>query len=80
MSFVSFGTHNFGDKTLQLPLQLFELMMNKYLSSEGFISAGVGLTMHGSSLENRHFVQSRAKDSLKLNNTINTCLVRWNIF
>ena len=47
MSFVSFGTHNFGDKTLQLPLQLFELMMNKYLSSKGFISAGVGLTMHG---------------------------------
>ena len=31
----------------------------------------VDLTMHGSSFKNRHFVWSRAKDLLKLNNTIN---------
>ena len=36
----------------------------------------VGLTMHGSSFKNRHFV---AKDSLKLNNTINTSLIKLNI-
>ena len=41
--------------------------------------------MHGSSFEDKHFVQSetlatRARDSLKLNNTINTCLIRLNIF
>ena len=35
----------------------------------------VGLNLHGSSFRNRHLV---AKDSLKLNNTINTCLLRLN--
>ena len=28
MSFVSFGTHIFGDKTLQLPVHLPKLIMN----------------------------------------------------
>ena len=28
MFFVSFGTHIFGDKTLQLPVDLFKLIMN----------------------------------------------------
>ena len=27
--------------------------------------------MHGSLTKNRHFVRSRAKDALKINNTIN---------
>ena len=72
MSFVSFGTHIFGNKTLQLPMHLFKLIMNgKYLSSTVSYQIRVGLTRHGSSFKNRHFVQSCAKDSLKLNNTIN---------
>ena len=29
MSFVSFGTHTFGDKTLQLSLHLSKLIMNE---------------------------------------------------
>ena len=33
-------------------------MDNKYLSSTGFISAIVGVTLHGSSFKNRHFVRS----------------------
>ena len=75
MSFVSFGTHVFGDKTLQIPLHLFQLVMNgKYLSSIGFISIKLGLNIHGLSFKNRRFVRSLAKHSLKLNNTINTCL------
>ena len=70
MSFVSFGTHIFGDKTLQLPAHLFKLITNgQYLSSTEFISIRVSLTMHGSSFKNRHLV---AKKLLKLN-TINTC-------
>ena len=28
MSFDVFGTHMFGDKTLQLPVRLFKLIMN----------------------------------------------------
>ena len=51
-------------------------MNGKYLTSAGFILIIVALTMHGSSFENRQFV---AKDSLKLNNTINTYLIRLNI-
>ena len=44
------------------------VIMNwEYLSSKGFISIRVGLTIHGSSFKNRHLV---AKDSLKLNITI----------
>ena len=40
--------------------------------------------MYGSSFKNRHSVRSetlatRAKESLKLDNTINTCLIRLNI-
>ena len=51
MTFVSFGMHIFGDKTLQLPVHLFKLIMNgSYLSSLGLIR--VGLTMHGSSFKN----------------------------
>ena len=71
MSFVSFGTHNFGDKTLQIQVHLFKLIMNgEYLSSTGFISTTVGLKMHGSSFKNRHFVRS-ATCAKELNNTIN---------
>ena len=29
MSFVSFGTHNFGDQILQLPVHLFKLIINE---------------------------------------------------
>ena len=69
MSFVSFGTRIFGDKTLPLPIHLFKLIMNGYyLSSLGFISIRVGLTIHGSSFKIRHLV---AEEILKLNNTIN---------
>ena len=32
MSFASFGTYIFGDKTLQLPVHLFKLIMNRYLN------------------------------------------------
>ena len=69
MFFFCFGTHIFEDKTSQLPLQLFKLNMNgQYLSSTGFKSIKVGLTMQGSSFKNRHFV---AKELLKLNNKLN---------
>ena len=72
MSFVSFETHIFGDKTLQLPVYLYKLITNgSFLSSVGFISKRVCQIMHGSSFENRRFV---AKDSLKLSNTINIIL------
>ena len=61
MSFVSFGTHIFGNKTLQTPVHLLKLIINeKYLSS----------TMHGSSFQNRYFVRL-ATHSKELNNTIN---------
>ena len=36
----------------------------------------VGLIIHGSSLNDAHLV---AKETLKLNNTINTCLIRLNV-
>ena len=63
MSFVSFGTHIFGDKTLQFPVHLFKLIMNgQYASSTWSISIIVGINMHGSSIHNRHFV---ASDSLQ---------------
>ena len=77
MYFVTFGTHTFGDKTLQLLMQLSKLLMNGYyLSSTGLKSKRVGLAKHGSSFKNIHFVWLRAKDSLKLNNTVSTCLIR----
>ena len=73
MSFVSFISHVFGDKPLQLSVRLFRLMMNGwYLNSTGFILIRVGLTRHDSSFKNKHFV---AKDLLKLNNTINACII-----
>ena len=71
MSFVSFGTHIFGDKTLQTPVHLLKLIINeKYLSSLRFISVIVALTMHGSSFQNRYFVRL-ATNCKELNNTIN---------
>ena len=77
MYFVTFGTHTFGDKTLQLLIHLSKLIMNEYyLSSTGFKSKTVGLAKHGSSFKNIHFVWLRAKDSLKLSNTVSTCLIR----
>ena len=80
MYFVSFGTIIFGNKTLQLPVHLSKLIMNEhYLRSTGFKSIRVGLIMHGPLFKNRHFVRLPAKDSLKLNNTIKTCLKRLNI-
>ena len=45
-------------------------------SSTGIKSIRVALPMHGSSFNDRQLV---AKDSLKVNNTINTCLIRMNI-
>ena len=55
-------------------------------SSTGFKSGldlgkRLGLTMHDSSLKDRHFVRlenfaTRAKELEKLDNTINTCLIR----
>ena len=49
MSFVSFRTHIFGDKTLRLLIHLFKLITNRsYLSSTGFKSIRVGLTVHSS--------------------------------
>ena len=39
----------------------------------------MGLTMHDSSFKNRHFFRLRAKDLIKLINTINTCLIGLNI-
>ena len=62
-----FGTCIFGDKTLQLPLHISKLIMNaQYLNSTGFKSKIVGITMHGLSFKDRHFV---AKELLKLSNT-----------
>ena len=40
------------------------------------LSKKVGIIMHGSLLKDIHFV---AKDPLKLNNAINTCLIYLNI-
>ena len=68
MSFVFFGTHIFGDKTLQLQVHLLKLIMNReYLSSTRLHD----LAMHGSSFKNIHFVRLRAKELFKLNDTIN---------
>ena len=47
MSFVSFRTHVFGVKTLQLPVYLSKLILN--LSLKGFKSARVGLATDGPS-------------------------------
>ena len=59
-------------------------MNEQYLSSTGFKCQKVDLTMHGSSFNNNHFVQSvtlttRAKELLKLSHIINVCLIRLNI-
>ena len=75
MSFVSFGTHICGEKTLQLPVNLFKLIMNGYyLSSLGFIPIRVGLTIHGSSFKNSHLVRS-AICAEEFNNTINPKII-----
>ena len=75
--FDSFGIRIFGVKTLLIPLHLSKLIINgQYLSSTGFKSTRVGPTMHDSPFKNRHSV---AKEMLKLNNTINTCLRMLNI-
>ena len=80
MSCFSFEIHIFGDQTLQLPLYLSKQIMNDYhLNSTGFKSTRIGLTMHGSSFEDRHLVWSHTKNSIKLNNTVNTCLIRLKI-
>ena len=55
---------------------LSKLIMNKYLRSTGFKSIRVALAIHVSSFKDRHVV---AKELRKLNNTINTCLITWNI-
>ena len=65
------------------------MMANKSRASFTFISIGfksgkVGLTMHGLSIKDRPFrwleiLAARAKELLKRNNTINTCLIRLNI-
>ena len=74
MSFVSFGTHIFGDKTLQTPVHLLKLIINeKYLSSLRFISVIVALMdwfLYDSSFQNRYFVRL-ATNCKELNNTIN---------
>ena len=51
-------------------------MNGYYLSPTGFKPTRVGLIIYGSLFTDRHLV---AKDSLKLNNEINTCLIRLNI-
>ena len=88
MSFFLLRTYIFLDESLpelQLLLYLSRLTLNEqYLSSTGFKSTRVGLTMHGSPFKDRHFawletLATRAKELLKLNNTINTCLIRLNI-
>ena len=54
MSFASFGTNIFGDKTLQLPVHLSKTTMNGYcLSSKEFQSV-----MHGSSFNDSRLVWS----------------------
>ena len=54
MSFASFGTNIFGDKTLQLPVHLSKITMNGYcLSSKEFQSV-----MHGSSFNDSRLVWS----------------------
>ena len=60
---------------LQLPLRLSRLMMSG-LSSIGFKSIRVFLLMHGSLFNDTHLV---AKDSLKLYNPLDTCLIRLGI-
>ena len=59
-------------------------MNGYYLSSIEFNSIKVGLIIHDLSFNDTHFVQSetlatRAKELLKLINTINTCLKKLNI-
>ena len=77
-----FRTHIFGGKTLQFPLNLSKLIINEYhLCSIGFKSIRVGLTIDCSLIKDRHSGQletlaTHDKDLLKLNNTMNTCLIR----
>ena len=50
--------------------------MDNILSSTGFKSIGLSLIIHGSSFSYTNLV---AKELLKLNNTINTCLISLSI-
>ena len=54
-----FETHIFREKTLQLPAHLFKLLSRIHINKSRSL------------LKSRHFVLSRAKEILKLNNTIN---------
>ena len=61
-----------------------EWIILKFLSLIGINSIRIGLTMHDPSINERYFVLSvtlatHIKDSLKLNNTKNTCLISRNI-
>ena len=63
--------------TLKLPLHLSRLILNgKYFSSTRFKSVRVGLITHDLLFNYTNLV---AKDPLKLNNLINTCLISHNI-
>ena len=82
MSFVFFEQIFFGDKTLPIPIHLSQLFMNGYYwSSTGFKSRRVCLTIHGLSFKDIDFIRSetlstRAKELLKINNTIETCFTK----
>ena len=61
-----------------------EWIILKFLSLTGINSIRIGLTMYDPSINERYFVLSvtlatHIKDSLKLNNTKNTCLISRNI-
>ena len=51
-------------------------MNGHYLSSTGLKSIRLGLTMHGSSINDTQLVD---KDSLNVNNALNTRLIRLNV-
>ena len=64
MCLAFFRTHISSNKTLQLLLDSFKLIMNQYLSATVFKLIRVGLTMVGSSFNDTHLV---VKNSLKSN-------------
>ena len=78
MSFDSFGTHIFGDQTLQLPVHLLKLIMNGYLSSIRFKSNAWFITEKQTFCSVRDFSYTE-KELLKLKNTMKTCLIRLSI-
>ena len=69
--------HLFSSEHLFLVIRYLpkQIMNGLHLSLTRFKSIRVGLFINGSSYKDRHFLRSRAKESLKLNNTINTCLI-----